>query len=243
MVTPLQYAAPMSAPTLVPATKPMAMFSSSRTLRTPICAMPRAKPPPRASPMLAELLSCCCPARPDKPRPKGCTERMIWPRLFTGTSFLPAAAPVHHTVLSNTLRLTWMLLLGSSPAMTFSRTTIRRSFQVSRSRLGELRWARRPYSSRRHPRSLCLASLRPSQPDPQCARLFREMATPSGNDPTGIVATTVFVGIDHRDGVAVFIGHVVKSPSGVMATLAGNESPPVIVPTTVFFLVSITDTV
>ena len=44
-VMPLAYKPPTMAPMLVPAMQSMGIFRSSRTLRTPICAMPRAPPP------------------------------------------------------------------------------------------------------------------------------------------------------------------------------------------------------
>src|SRR6266850_4203619 len=53
--SPLQKPAPITAPTLVPATKSMGIFSSSKTLSTPMCVMPRANPPPRASPILGRV--------------------------------------------------------------------------------------------------------------------------------------------------------------------------------------------
>src|SRR5438445_12495658 len=46
---PLAYAAPKILPTLVPARCEMGTLFSSKTCRTPRCAKPRAKPPPRAS--------------------------------------------------------------------------------------------------------------------------------------------------------------------------------------------------
>src|SRR5277367_4120020 len=44
-VMPLAYKPPTMAPMLVPAMQSMGIFRSSRTLRTPMCAMPRAPPP------------------------------------------------------------------------------------------------------------------------------------------------------------------------------------------------------
>src|SRR5271168_4117107 len=44
-VMPLAYRPPTMAPMLVPAMQSMGICRSSRTLRTPICAMPRAPPP------------------------------------------------------------------------------------------------------------------------------------------------------------------------------------------------------
>src|SRR4051812_26164182 len=41
----------MTDPTLVPATKLIGIPSSSKTFSTPMCARPRAKPPPNAIPM------------------------------------------------------------------------------------------------------------------------------------------------------------------------------------------------
>src|SRR5580700_153818 len=44
-VMPLAYKPPTIAPMLVPAIQSMGIFRSSRTLSTPMCAMPRAPPP------------------------------------------------------------------------------------------------------------------------------------------------------------------------------------------------------
>src|ERR1700675_32997 len=63
----------------------MGMFSSSRTLRTPTWAMPRANQPPRARPM-PTCSGCGTGAEdsPESPRRRACTERLILSRLFTG---------------------------------------------------------------------------------------------------------------------------------------------------------------
>ena len=49
-------AAPTSAPMLVPATQWIGMPSSRTALITPICAQPRAPPPPRARPTFLPLM-------------------------------------------------------------------------------------------------------------------------------------------------------------------------------------------
>src|SRR5271167_3472044 len=72
----------MSAPTLVPVTIRTGMPSSSRTFRTPMCAMPRANPPPSATPM-AGIRDDAGAVLRESSRPKACTVRMIFPRLFT----------------------------------------------------------------------------------------------------------------------------------------------------------------
>ena len=46
------YKAPIKDPILVPDIKSMGIFNSSIALSTPICAYPRAAPPPRAIPIL-----------------------------------------------------------------------------------------------------------------------------------------------------------------------------------------------
>src|SRR5581483_8711056 len=68
----------MSAPTLVPAIYRIGIFSSSRTLRTPTWAIPRAKPPPRATPRPTSGAAASS-GRRENSRPKACTERMIAP--------------------------------------------------------------------------------------------------------------------------------------------------------------------
>src|ERR1700677_619316 len=85
IVSPLQYAAPISAPTLVPATIRMGMPSSSRTLRTPMWAMPRAKPPPSARPMAGGRVVWVGIELPDSSRPKACTDRITLPKRFMAT--------------------------------------------------------------------------------------------------------------------------------------------------------------
>src|SRR6266481_7737192 len=85
MLSPLQYAAPISAPTLVPASMRIGIPSSSRTLRTPMCAMPRAKPPPKATPMAGMGFDSTTFNGRDSSRPKACTARITLPRLFIGT--------------------------------------------------------------------------------------------------------------------------------------------------------------
>ena len=54
---PEAYAAPTSAPMLVPAMKSMGIRNSSSTLITPTCAAPRAPPPERARPILGRAFA------------------------------------------------------------------------------------------------------------------------------------------------------------------------------------------
>ena len=84
-MTPLQYAAPMRAPTLVPATKLIGIFSASRALRTPTWTMPRANPPPRARPILTGLCGVASPDARDIPRPKSRIDRTIFCKPFMAT--------------------------------------------------------------------------------------------------------------------------------------------------------------
>src|SRR6266851_6691810 len=65
------------------------MPSSSRTLRTPTCAMPRAKPPPKARPIAGtRLASGAALDVRDSSRPKACTDRITLARRFTGPALL-----------------------------------------------------------------------------------------------------------------------------------------------------------
>ena len=79
----------MRAPTLVPATKLMGMFSSSRTFSTPTCAMPRAKSAAESQSDAEGTWGRLLGARPDSPRPKACTDRMIFVQTLHGNPIPP----------------------------------------------------------------------------------------------------------------------------------------------------------
>src|ERR1700686_3915561 len=67
--------------------------------------MPRAKPPPKARPMTGVRSSGPRPFR-DSSLPKACTDRMIFPRLFTGTPrFYPRSASDYVPLASRMPRL------------------------------------------------------------------------------------------------------------------------------------------
>jgi hypothetical protein len=57
-VIPLAYRPPTTAPMLVPAMQSIGTFSSSRTLSTPMCAMPRAPPPDNTKQMRGRIKFC-----------------------------------------------------------------------------------------------------------------------------------------------------------------------------------------
>ena len=48
-----------------------------------MCAMPRANPPPNATPIAGIREDGTGPDLRESSRPKACTDRMIFPRLFT----------------------------------------------------------------------------------------------------------------------------------------------------------------
>src|ERR1700687_2918064 len=65
------------------------MPSSSRTLRTPTCAMPRAKPPPKARPIVGTCMASATALDVrDSSRPKACMDRITLARRFTGPTLL-----------------------------------------------------------------------------------------------------------------------------------------------------------
>src|SRR6267142_4012587 len=63
---PLAYAAPRMLPTLVPAIQDIGMWFCSSTRRTPRCANPRAKPPPKARPIPGRAAGVALSNGPDK---------------------------------------------------------------------------------------------------------------------------------------------------------------------------------